>query len=254
MSNIVNILLTLFLFILIAAPVVGSHILIGQKEGGTVAGLKTVDASTINILPNIRDFNDYISFNLQPMRDGTIDDTVTFTVFPRQKATYRGLYTLYNMSSEKTLAVKLVVPDVPQGDTYFERISLSLAHNQHMTQLSKPYTAGETQVAVVDTSLFTPYEHVWVASERSEVINVLNAQQLVVAPLDGDYDVGTVVSPELIILTSQGVVNPTTRTITLTPGQQATVEASVWADAYHASETTVSVPLEFVVNPYIETK
>lgn len=70
------------------------------QQSFKVAGLKTVESRDITLKENIYDFNGYVSFEQESLRGGKARTLVTLMVFPRQKVTYRHLYTVSNHTNQ----------------------------------------------------------------------------------------------------------------------------------------------------------
>ena len=116
MKTLVNSLLLLFTVSLLALPVAFSYFFVGMPTAGNVAGVKSVDSTELVILPNLRDFSGYISFNPQGWSNGSYVDTLGLTAFSQKKAVFHNVYTLYNVSKEM-IKVQLHLDGDPVDDS-----------------------------------------------------------------------------------------------------------------------------------------
>jgi hypothetical protein len=249
MSFIINTLLTLLLSMVLIIPVALNYFVVAEEgSDGIVAGARSLTTKDINILPNLEDFNGYVSFAPQPILDGKLTDTLSLTAFPRQKATYRGLYTIYNLNPNQK--IELVNPGIllDAGPVSSGRVLLSLYKNDNGQNLLSTVTAGDTLLNIKDPFAFKEHEKIIFADEMAEIVAV-SPDGLVVTPLTRDHEVGSLVWPESIVIEQPfNLVNPKTRSIVLQPGEKALVDALVEGIVINETDggkEKMQIPLEF---------
>ena len=253
MRLLVNLTLSLLLVAILTLPVVAGHLMISPpRESGAVAGAASVSEREVNIIPNLQDFDGHVSFSPGPIRDGQYQDTLGLRVFQRQKASYHGLYTLYNLSEDRSLAIEVVTPGVAGGpEVVFERVVLSISQGQPAQALRRDVERGATVLELEDPAAFQAGERLLIGSESVTVV-VVSPDGVVVTPLLSDHARNESVYPEAIVLTSEKLVNPRTRTLVLTPGEKAIVSAVVEGAAdLVAGDGMFSLPLIFNIRPAV---
>ncbi len=247
MRTILNFGLTLVLAALFILPVAFGHLIIEQPlESGVVAGVQTVTQDDVSIIPEIQKFDQYVSFSPQPIQNGRYRDVLGLTVFQRQKAIYRSVYSVYNTSSERTLRVSIVTTGVDQSN--FEKLIITLSKESGTQVLVKDRPRGSTLLEVPKPIQFTEDELVLVGDELTRVV-AISTDGLVVTPLRSDHFQGEEVYSSPILISTGELLNPATHRVTLSPGERATVDAVVWGTAdLLQQDQWVEVPLEFRVD------
>lgn len=250
MKVLINFTLTLVLTVILLIPIISAHFVISPvDQKGFVAGLKSISEKEINIIPNFKDFNDYVAFSPSLIQDGKYQDILGITSFARQKALYRGLYSIYNISADQSLSIELVTPGIAQNSLQeavaLDRIVISLAKNEHNQTLSMPIEKGSTVLRVSSVEGFNEDESVLIGEELAEVV-AISTDGLVVTPLTMNHEEGEMVYAEPIVLSADRVINPRTQKILLVPGEKATVDASVRGTAdLLLNDQMIEIPLVF---------
>lgn len=249
MATLINIGLTMALMVIMVLPVLGGYFLINtQSESGVVAGVHTVSEADVSILPALEEFKGYTSFKPQPLSGGQYQDVMGLTVFQRQKAAYRGIYSIYNTSTE-TLSIELSTVGWAKGseELGLDRLVVSLSEGEHSQTLLGDRRVGATLVLVADPSAYKPDELVLVGEELTRVVAV-SPNGLVVTPLRVDHLQGEEVYRSPIVLSQTDVLNPLTRVIQIAPGDRATVTAVVWGGVDSSGQNAmVELPLTFKI-------
>lgn len=248
MRVIVNgLLVTVFLGILVI-PIIGSHVLISYAPvvaEGDVAGVQQIDASVVNILPNLRDFNEYVAYHPTQVENGRYSDRMQVTVFQRQKATYQGVYSIYNMSEDQTLTLDVVSTKVDYDEVLFDQIVISLADGAHSFPLENELEAGTTFIPLEGVGLFKEKEYALVGREIVEVVAV-TAEGIVTVPLKESHKAGETVYPQSIVITPQQMRYPKTSQVTLLPGERTQMHIEVFGTAnVYLNDEMIDLPLEF---------
>ncbi|NTV30592.1 hypothetical protein HGA91_01245 [candidate division WWE3 bacterium] len=247
MKTLLNIGLLLMLFVLLGFPFVGSEWMLRlPAQIGVVAGTRVVAPENINVIPNVKDFNGYVAFSPTSLANGKYTDTISLTSFRNQKATYYGAYSLYNVSATESFDVEVVAPSLPASESFtkFDRLLITISSSNHSTTLTKSIEKGATLVQVADPTLFKEGDLIWIENESTKVL-VVSTDGLVVTPLMQRHNVGQTVYTGAIVVEPNSIISAQTRTIKLTPGEQATIDVSVWgADQSLSQEDTFSLPLE----------
>lgn len=253
MSLLINLTLIVILSTILVLPVVTNHFVISQNGGvgGVVAGVSSISEQEVNIIPNLRDFNGHVSFDPSPIKDGKYQDLLGLRVFQRQKASYRGVYSVYNQTQDQVLTVEIATPGIDSkiGTMPFERLVISIMKGSTDQVLSHEIAQGDTLIQVEDINEFKEGEKILLGDELAEVI-VISTDGLVVTPLTKAHPIGESIYPEPIVLDHLSLVNPRTRSITLGPGEKATVDAVVegTADLLRVRDEMVDIPLVFKVD------
>ncbi len=247
MKALSNLALTLILFGLFMVPVIAIHRMVSFEtvpNKGVVAGARTIDSSDLNIIPNTSDFDKYASFAPHSFENGVYKDNVTVTSFQRQQATYRGLYTLYNVSKDPiklTIVGDIAVPT----DATFDRIVLGFGNNTFGEKLSADLKKG-TSLIPMDV----PLEGVNVGDKiliGDELVSVLRITptHLVTMPLQNTHKAGEKMYPQSVVLTPGEIVFPESGVYVLEAGEKVLVNLEVKGSArLLQQDQKVTVPLE----------
>lgn len=240
------------LLTILGLPMVGAQWMVALPTNlGSVAGTRSVSAETFNVIPNLKDFNGYVTFSPQSFSSGKYNDTLGLTAFRRQKATYYGVYTVYNVSPDRRLSVEIVSPGLnrQQSSPAFDRILLTLGEQGHSTTLKESVDKGATLLLVDEPQLFGEGDSIWVENEVAKVL--LNTSDgLVVTPLMQRHNAGQTVFTGALVVEPGSLISPQTRTVILEPGARITVDATVWgASDVLGQDEVISLPLEFRVQP-----
>ena len=244
--TIVNLGLLTVLLVLLALPALSAELIVAQPtEKGTVAGVRSVAPQNFSVIPNVKDFNGYVSFAPQALNAGSYQDNLSITAFRRQKASYYGVYTIYNVSSDETFKVEVVTPGIESIADDFDRIIVSLTDQTEPATLSEAVRRGSTLIKVDKPLQATVGDMIVVGDELTKVV-VISTDGVVVTPLLKEHAAGQPIYPESIVATSERLINPQTQTITLAPGEKIGVAVTVWGGAdVTQPDVQISIPLEF---------
>lgn len=249
MRSITNILLTGVLLSLFVVPIIGVGSLIDFGDfKGFVAGVNTVTGQEINIIPNVQNFNGYVDFSPSEIKDGVYSDLVGVTSFQRQKATYRGLYSVYNVSESKTVSLKVVTSGLSEPNDAFETLIVSLGDGDYTNTLTSDLAIGATTIPVADSDYYNVDDYIYVGSELAQVV-AKTSKDLVVEPLQQQHLTGEIVYPQSIVLTTNDLVHPETLDYVLGPGERVQVNVVVQGTAsLLKQDQMLHLPLEFRMN------
>jgi len=248
-KQIVNISLMFAFSLMMIGPFLGSQFVLDESaQFGNVAGLRTVTSADVQILPNLQNFDSYVSFDPQGLEKGVFDDTVSLSIFQRQKASYSGLYSIYNTSSDKSLEVNLElsdVMDIKQGS--FAMVALAL-RTGNAVSLSADAQQGDTVITIDPVHMIVKDSDVLIGQDKVRVVAVSTEGRLVVTPLSKDYAKGTEVVYSPIMVSDTKIVIPTTSSVMIAPGESVFVDAFVWGvDSLVKQDQFVTVPLSITV-------
>src|SRR3989338_6078557 len=172
MNFLINFLLISILATILTIPIVTNHFLISfSDEPGIVAGVASISEKEINILPNLTDFNGYVRFAPSQIKNGQYQDTVQLKVFQRQKASYQGLYTLYNQTLDRPLTVEITTTGV-NNSVAFSQILLMISQNQPAWVVPESIQLGSTLIRISDLDQFLPDQKLIVGQELTEIVAV----------------------------------------------------------------------------------
>ncbi|NCS32114.1 hypothetical protein GW793_01340 [bacterium] len=244
MKHIINLALTVSLAVIMILPFVGSNFILDLSSPlGSVAGVRTVTSSDIQILPNYQDFGDYVSFAPETLSEGIYDDTLSVTVFQGQKASYSGVYTLYNTTADSNLAVTLFTRDVVESANLFSIATLGLRQGTPITLL-EGVKQGATVITIDAVHSLQKDMRVLVGTELTRVIAVSSGGKVVVTPLTQSHLIGEEVTMQPVVINQNSVVQPETYVKVLSPGESVSVDVVVWgADTITTLNHTIQIPL-----------
>ncbi|MCA9391736.1 hypothetical protein KC614_00840 [candidate division WWE3 bacterium] len=246
MKHVTNVVLMAFFLGLLVLPVVGVGSLVSLSDfEGFVAGANTVTGEDVNIIPNVQNFNGYVEFAPSEIADGVYRDEVGVTSFQRQRATYRGLYTVYNVSDNKTVSLQLISTGLTGASDAYESLIVSLGDGDYTNALATDVAAGSAVIPVNNTSYYGVGDYVYLGTELAQVVEI-GAQELVVEPLKQDHVVGETVYPQSIVVTADALVHPQTQSFILGPGERVQVHVVVQGTAsLLKQDQMLHLPLEF---------
>lgn len=253
MKTVVNFGLIIVLLAIMTIPLVGSSVLITYNEPteGLVAGARTISPRDVNILPNLTDFGQYVKFAPLDMRDNVYRDTLSLTVFQRQRASYRGVYSIYNLSERDSIAVEVVTSGVDLASDSFESLVGVLSSTGESLKLKTDLVAGATVVAVDDTGPFTVGEIAFVGDEMVTVVTTskVGGQQLIITPLKRDHQAGEMLTGKAIVVNPGQLVYPQTAQMVLAPGERVQLDFEVQGTASLIKrDQLITLPIEIRVS------
>ena len=254
MKTIVNSALLFLLLAIMVMPLVGSNVLITYNTSpvGMVAGARTISPRDVNILPNLGDFGEYVKFAPQDITDNVYRDTVSLTVFQRQKANYRGLYSIYNLSERDTMMVEVVTTGGDLVGDDFESMVGILSWAGESMKLKTDLITGTTIIPVDDMKPFTEGEAAFVGEEMVTVVVVsidsVGTKQIVVTPLKRDHKAGELLTAQAIVIKPGHLVYPQTAKMVLAPGERVQLDFEVQGTASLIKrDQLISLPIEIRV-------
>lgn len=249
MKQLINITLTLVFTGIMIVPFVGSHFILDENSTlGSVAGARSVSFSDVQILPNYQNFDSYVTFNPQGFEDGVYADSLSLSIFQHQKASYSGVYTVYNTSSDKTLVVRAHLSEViTPNSSNFSLLAISLRKGAGYTFLSDAMQ-GDTVITIDPVHSVVKDSEILIGLDTVRVIAVSTEGRIVVTPLDKDYPKGTEVVPSPLLMTDKKVLRPETGEVTLLSGESLTVDGFVWgAEGLEKINQSIEIPLSIVI-------
>jgi len=245
MRVIINSLLVGSLVSLLVLPIIVAQQLISFQvaPGGLVAGIRTIDERVVNVIPNTTDFNEYVSFNPGVIYDGKYTDTISLTSFQRQKETYRGIYSIYNLSIDQYIQTQITSTGIVPTDDTFERAIIWIGAEPY--KLKRELTSGTTIIEGLEKGAFNEKEQIVIGDEEVTIVAVSDFT-VVVTPLRRSHSIGELVYPQAIIVTPGKLVYPQTNQITINPNDRVSVYIEVMGTASLIKrDQKIGIPLEF---------
>ncbi len=247
MKALSNLALTLILFGLFMVPVIAVHRMVSFNiipNKGIVAGTRTIDSNDLNIIPNTSDFDKYATFAPQTFENGIYKGMVTVTSFQRQQATYRGLYSIFNISKEP-IELTIVGDIAKPQDATFDKIVMGFGNNTFGEKLSMDLNKGDSLIPM-DKPLegINVGDKIMIGDELVDVLRI-TPTHLVTMPLEKAHKAGEKIYPQSVVLMPSKIVFPESGAYVLGAGEKVLVNLEVQGSASLLQrDQRVTVPVE----------
>jgi hypothetical protein len=250
MKTLYNIGLTGVLLAVLILPVLGVHTFVAYEyvPEGLVSGARDINQSEINILPNATDFNGYVSFNPSSFANGVYRDQVELTLFQRQKATYRGLYSIYNLTDDKTFSLTAVASEVIPADAVYDHVLVGFGESEYGQVLTRDLAPGDTVLPVLSGIRVSTGDMIVIGDELVEIVTISGAKT-VVTPVEREHLAGERIYPQSVVIQSGGeIAYPRSGKYALAPGERVFMHIETQGSAsLLQQDQKLTIPLEIRV-------